>query len=60
MGNDLIRIAAGALQRPFHDCAKYVMNSFDSECELSDCCACKLATHEVDDDSPIVIERQPP
>ena len=56
MGNNVLR----ALQRPFHDCAKYVLNSFDSECELSDCCACKLATHEVDDDSPTVIERQPP
>ena len=63
MGNDLIRIAAGALQRPFHDCAKYVCNATDSECQ-SDCCGspcnCKFATHEVDDDSPPIQERYPP
>ena len=60
MGSDLIRAA----QRPWHDCAKYVCNSFDSDCQ-SDCCfgspcKCHLATHEIDDDSPIVIEREPP
>ena len=56
MGNDVMR----AVQRPFHDCAKYVLNSFDSQCEIADCCSCKLATHEVDDDSPPMEERQPP
>ena len=66
MGNDILR----AVQRPFHDCAKYVCNAADSECQ-SDCCGspcdCKLATHEVEDDttgmsqdSPIIVERQPP
>ena len=63
MGNDILRL----VQRPFHDCAKYVLNSFDSQCEIADCCSCKLATHEVEDDttgmsqdSPILVERQPP
>jgi hypothetical protein len=59
MGNDLIL----ALQRPFHDCAKYVCNAADSECR-SDCfgspCDCHLATHEIDDDSPAIEERCPP
>ncbi len=60
MGNDLIR----ALQRPFHDCAKHVMNSGESECS-SDCCGspcnCKFATHEVDDDDSLPVqERYPP
>ncbi len=57
MGNDILR----AIQRPFHDCSKYVLNSCDSSCELSDCCACKVATHEVDgEDSPDIEERYPP
>ena len=60
MGNDVLR----ALQRPFHDCAKYVCNAADSECR-SDCCGspcdCHLATHEVDgEDSPDIEERYPP
>ncbi len=56
MGNGLIR----ALQRPLHDCAKYVLDSCDSECELSDCCPSKLATYEVDDDSPDIQEARHP
>ena len=60
MGNDILR----AIQRPFHDCAKYVCNAADSECR-SDCCGspcdCKLATHEVDEEeTPPVLERYPP
>ena len=59
MGNDVLR----ALAQPITSCAKYVCNAADSECQ-SDCCGspcdCKLATHEVEDDSPILLERQPP
>ncbi len=50
----------GALTKPIHDVSKYVLNSRDSECALADCCPCNLATREVDDDSPIILERQPP
>jgi hypothetical protein len=56
MGNDVLRV----LQHPFHDCAKYVLNSCDSECAIQKCCSCKLATHEVEDDSPPIQEREPP
>ena len=61
MGNDILRAVAAAVQRPFHDCAKYVLNSCDSECSVSDCCSCKVATHEVDDEepSPPLEERYP-
>ena len=59
MGNDILR----AVQRPFHDCAKYVCNAGESEC-ASDCCGspceCRTETHEVDDDSPPEQQRYPP
>ena len=41
-------------------CAKYVCNSFESDCQLSDCCQCHLQTHEVeipsDNDSEYSVE----
>ena len=56
MGNDVLR----AIQRPFHDLAKYVLNSCDSECSMGNCCACKVATHEVDDEeTPPEQQRNP-
>ena len=49
MGNDILR----GLAQPFHDCALYVCNSADSECE-SACfgspCTCHVTTHEVDEE----------
>ena len=53
MGNDVIR----AVQKPWHDMAKYCCNACDSECE-SPCGLCHIKTTETGDESPDVIEKE--
>ena len=57
MGNDVLRVVSGAVQKPWHDLMKYMCNACDSDCE-SPCGSCHITTHETGDESPDVIEKE--
>lgn len=53
------QIAAVLKALSCQDCARYVLNSAESDCSCSQCCQCHLETKEVaipDDDSEYSVE----
>ena len=59
MGNDVLRVVSGAVQKPWQDLMKYCCNACDSDCQ-SPCRSCHITTHEPGDESPDLIEKEIP
>ena len=63
MGNDLVRVVATSIQKPWEDCCKYCADSIYLTCKSACCgnpCECAYQTHAFQDDPESALGRPCP